>query len=136
MNNRLKFRVWDNYNIGKTLGFRYINMSEVLNWLSHGIVFETTVESKIQQYTGLKDKNGKEIYEGDIIIFMGRWDDKGNVLESDYQKYTVNWFMGGLWAMTIKKSCRSFHTHNEMLGVGHTDSEVIGNIFETPELLK
>jgi uncharacterized phage protein (TIGR01671 family) len=88
----------------------------------------------LQQFTGLLDKNGKEIYEGDIIIFMGRWDKEGKVLEPNYLPYEVVWFMGGLRAIR-DIGARSFFQHGENVGVGHTDSEILGNIFENPELL-
>lgn len=70
----------------------------------------------IEQYTGLKDKNGKEIYEGDIIDFFG-------------EKYPVIYRAGGFWAEYSR-------TQKDHLFLYANDSEVIGNIHENPELLE
>ena len=83
----------------------------------------------LMQYAGLKDKNGKEIYEGDIVnrngwiaevVFKQRY----SWFELEYRKFphlphstTTN-----EWYSTTKKD--------------EIDFEVIGNIYENPELLK
>jgi uncharacterized phage protein (TIGR01671 family) len=78
---------------------------------------------KIQEYTGLKDKNGKEIYEGDILKVKGYddWFDK----EGFYYNRIVE--------HQISKSGES-----EISGFLFIpeDREVIGNIFENEELLE
>ena len=75
-------------------------------------------EVVIEQYTGLKDKNGTEIYEGDILI-----DDTGEPVEYWVVKFADGGFVG------------------ECAGVAEslfelTNLEVVGNIHENPELVE
>lgn len=70
------------------------------------------------QFTGLHDKNGKEIYEGDIIRY-----DMGGECE-------VSYCVGGGFAGFDLSP--AFHDEEHHL----TDVEVIGNIHDNPELLK
>lgn len=69
-----------------------------------------------QQFTGLLDKNGKEIYEGDILQ-----------LYRPKQKLEVVWNEGCF----ILNDSSGLFLYQE-----HKTSEIIGNIFENPELLK
>lgn len=73
----------------------------------------------LRQYTGLKDRNGKEIYERDIIQYeIEAW--KGYV-----KKVAVEVYFGkGM-----------FRTHRSILMMVNQTSEVIGNIYENHELV-
>ena len=84
------------------------------------------VQIKLMQFTGLKDKNGKEIFEGDALR---RHHDDG---ESNYEG-VVSWLAQDDWLGW----CVMCGSYPEMLRVSDQDQlEVIGNIYETPELAK
>jgi len=76
----------------------------------------------IMQSTGLKDKNGKEIFEGDIVKMS-----KDVYSEPTY--YEVVRHRGGAYRLESKQ-------HGCELWLRHTDCEVVGNIYANPELLE
>ena len=81
----------------------------------------------LMQYTGLRDKNGKEIYEGDItnhgIIRFG----------DNYMTETIGFYLEDIeWCNRGGKKHHDTHT----LFANTTKFEVIGNIYENPELVE
>ncbi len=101
MSREIKFRVWDNINkewvvgLGLTLG----SMSR-----DAGDIFT------LMQYTGLKDKNGKEIYEGDIVHIIDPDFPKPVQLIVQWNERGLNWTV---WKPGLPK-----------------EVQVIGNIYE------
>ncbi len=80
-------------------------------------------EGSIGQFTGLCDKNGKEIYEGDIIRFCkGQKKDKSGHWVDDTEDRVVIWAHCG-FSISDLSECED-------------SIEVIDNIYENPELLK
>ena len=125
----IKFRVWDKKH-------KKMSLVDAIDFEHDEIYGKNGCERytpkpfkdiELMQYTGLKDKNGKEIYERDIVKgnyhFKGEgWFDTG---EGDYKIFSAVEFKNGKFA------CQSFNV-GEM-----TDFvEVIGNIFENPELME
>ena len=91
-------------------------------------------EIELMQYTGLKDKNGKEIYEGDIVkvkLYKGE--------EEEYFLGKVEYFGSNFIVDSDNNS--DYHVYDlDGFGIDFKynleDCEVIGNIYENPELLE
>ncbi|EOM1375617.1 YopX family protein, partial [Listeria monocytogenes] len=86
----------------------------------------------LMQYTGLKDKNGKKIFEGDIVAFS---EDDFHVFNSQVEYFSED----GYPAFDIKVPSTYYFDSNvfsEVSMSGLYEIEVIGNIHENPELLE
>ena len=117
----IKFRVWDKEKLKFDINEHTENIQFSLwDWsMSKCLIFP--VDSYIfQQYTGLNDSKGNPIYEGDILK---EYTNNGNNTAIGVCKQTL----GGWKIFSHPDSSICYH--------GWKD-EVIGNIFENPELLK
>lgn len=118
VNREIKFRIWN--------GARFIGPTspkELLLGCPNGDEYGFIDDLIFQQFTGLKDKNNKDIYEGDWVEYeyeMHEGDMEDSLSEVK--------FMDGIFYFG------DFATND--LNFRRTSLKIIGNIFENPELLK
>jgi uncharacterized phage protein (TIGR01671 family) len=109
----LEFRAWDDEKLSMVRAVLFENESS-------RIIDARGFE--LMQFTGLRDKNGVKIFEGDIMQWHG-----------DDSTVAVKWEQGTCSYTAFGRLC-AMHLKPDESGDGHL--LVIGNIYETPELLK
>ena len=122
---KMKFRAWDK-DTKLLLDANIIDYKKSVAICEHWEFGETTeltfVDIILMQSTGLKDKDGTEIFEGDIVDFRV----PNQVISGVYQ---IKRARSGEWRMDN-------HRQGRVLVFSLDDVEVIGNIYENPELME
>ena len=133
MNREIKFRAWH----PKWKCFIYFNNLEMTHKGRYKLTADASSnisyhywddDAPLQQYTGVTDKNGKEVYEGDIVL--GKVD--GNCLNLDKDVFVVEYDEDYSAFVLTKRGGKSWNWIRNI----ETDGEVIGNIFENLDLSK
>lgn len=128
---KIKYRVWDNENksYDDPYSYAYYAMTQDggLDFYCHGDHMDSCDPDKyiVEQFTGLLDKNGKEIYEGDIIQETIITDD---TTDGTY-RYEVYWDEDTL-CWSIKGISKIDYNLRDDLWETNQSREVIGNIHE------
>ena len=107
---KTKFRIWDK----KFKKMRYNPLIPDTSFLNDAFLDERFI---FMQFTGIKDRDKKEIYEKDICLFDGE-------LFIIVKKYMGFWFKSA-------ETAELFVFHNELYNI-----KILGNEYETPELLE
>ncbi len=132
MNDRFKFRIWDKKlkKLAEWGNNPYHNM-EIMNYIcvENPVTNWKHEDYILMQCTGLKDRNGKLIYEGDIV----RLDDEYelNCIAQFHKEYDMDFGRIEFILIGGHPKCPTIYIPT----VAH-ESAIIGNIYTTPELLE
>lgn len=135
MTREIKFRAWDK----KTDTMRVVLAYDS----SHFVAYKNDDQDnphwendfELMQYTGLKDKNGNEIYEGDIVeLEKGKKYAEKDKVWNNYYRATVVWEEDDC-GFTLDTTIRNGEVGGHELKFLYPHVEVIGNIYENKDLL-
>ena len=129
MSREIKFRAWDNYSksfiqdneylIGLDGKFYRMDFySGIANYEDGSLIWNELQNITLSQFTGLLDKNGKEIFESDILKIYYEGNQRYYLKEVKWLNDAIN---KGRW--------------DALDNCAYTSCEVIGNIYQNPELL-
>jgi len=120
----IKFRVWNNVD--------YMSKPFTLNDVVHGRI-GFTADATVMQFTGIQDSRGKDIYEGDVVATAGLYDPETGQTETSLCVVRYD----GPSLMYVDLDNDDANSVESIIGVcsQDEDAEVIGNVFENPELL-
>jgi uncharacterized phage protein (TIGR01671 family) len=123
----IKFRAWDGERMKEVTSMGWIDGE--LDYISTPNSSAPADEFNLMQYTDLKDKNGKEIFEGDVF----------NLSHKSKNIYFVEYKNDRFWLSQKSEDndpdMWSDHYYRITLPVYCKNYEIIGNIYENPELL-
>lgn len=122
MNREIKFRAWH--------GKQMTTSGIMFNCSTSCLVTPDGAIMKLMQYTGVKDRNGKEIYEGDIVRFESENCD-GKILEFGEVVYVAPEFKFKM----LKQGIMNKGAKMSIWAEYQKEYAVVGNIYENPELL-
>lgn len=125
MQREIKFRAWlkDLKTMQVVSELNMWNLGHVFTVDEDNLHYKTSgnVNYTLMQYVGLKDKNGVEIYEGDIVIK----DSYTEIAVVEYYSLCCNYTLNDT-LLSLKAG----------MATNYFEGEVIGNIYENPELLE
>ncbi len=115
----IKFRIWDEQKMDYNPTAWCEDINECLRY--------SDCDVEVMQYTGLKDKNGKEIYEGDIMVEMKNG--RPHKIQGGKNLY--------VWVVWNDRGCWELDSNNESseYSLNYRNWEIIGNIYQNKDLL-
>jgi len=146
---KIKFRAWNierrvMYNVGdltirkEWIGSNSVNkLDKIGDTIGMNYLNRDKVEFELMQFTGLKDKNGKGIFEGDIcLVNDGSVGKKRQVIYSEEKASFMYKIIEDVYSSDFRKLKSELRYIMKYDYMKTSDIEIIGNIHENPELIK